>query len=110
MSTRSDLNKNIERYRKYRGLSMQELGDLLGVTRTTVQRYESGQIHNIDVKTIMKLSKALDCTPAQLAGWESFPATNNERLNELCDLCTNLEPNKLQTIIDMAKVVIQSWG
>ena len=64
------IGKNIERYRRARGLSMEELGGILGVSRQTVFRYENGKIENIPRERLEKIAAALQVSPSQLYGWD----------------------------------------
>lgn len=52
------LGKNIESYRKQRGISRQALADLMDVTRQTIYRWEHGD-RIPDVLTFMKLARLL---------------------------------------------------
>lgn len=52
------------------GLTLEEIGKKVGVSKATVQRWESGSIKNVRRDKIAKLAKALQCTPAYLMGWE----------------------------------------
>lgn len=47
----------IKTLRKKNKMTQQELGDLLGVTKATIQKYENGGIKNLKQDTIQKLSK-----------------------------------------------------
>ena len=74
------IGKNIERYRRARGLSMEELGTLLGVSRQTVFRYENGKIENIPRERLEKIAAVLGVSPSQLYGWdEAFGVLPIER-------------------------------
>lgn len=101
------LNKNIKKRRLKLGLTLQQVGDAVGVTRATIQRYESGNIENIDTKMIMKLADVLQCTPVDLMGWETPPLTGNKKLDEIITRCYLLDVDKLelinQTIISFTK-------
>ena len=50
--------KNISEARKNAGLTMEELGKMVGVSRATIKRYESGEIANIPDDKIEKIAKA----------------------------------------------------
>lgn len=50
--------------------TLEEVGNIVGVTRATIQRYENGNIQNIPSDKIELLAKALKTTPAYLMGWE----------------------------------------
>ena len=104
------LNKNIKLRRIHLGLTLQQVGDAVGVTRATIQRYESGNIENIDTKMIVKLSEVLQCTPVDLMGWETPPATGNLILDEIITRCYMLDDHKLELINQTVKTYIQAWN
>lgn len=51
-------------------MTLDELSKLVGVTRQTLSRYETGVINNIPSDMIESISNALRTTPAQLMGWD----------------------------------------
>ena len=53
-------NEIIKRQRKEKGLTQTDLGKLIGVSKATIQKYESGEIKNLKSDTIKKLSEILD--------------------------------------------------
>lgn len=69
------IGKNIRYFRKLRGLTLLELGNLLGLSEGTVQRYESGNITNVSISIALEFSKVLDTTPQILMGWEPITYT-----------------------------------
>lgn len=60
------------------GITLQEVADIIGVEKPTVQRYESGKINKIDTITVEKLASAIKCSPAYLMGWQSTPQIDQE--------------------------------
>ena len=54
----------IKTLRKKKKLTQQELADLLGVTKATVQKYENGGIKNLKQETIQKLCKIFSVHPS----------------------------------------------
>lgn len=73
-----DMGEKIKKRREELGLTLQEVGNYIGVSKATVQRYESGEIKNLKIETIEKLCKILKVTPAYLMGWESPENPNDE--------------------------------
>ena len=63
------LKDNLKSKRTEKGLTLDEVATKVGVSRQTIQRYESGVISNIPSDNIEKLASALDTTPAELMGW-----------------------------------------
>lgn len=63
------IGNRIKLLRKQRGLTVEELAAKLGKNRTTVYRYENGDIENLPLDILNPLAEALDTTPAHLMGW-----------------------------------------
>lgn len=57
--------------RKENGYTLEEVAQKLGVSKQTVQRYETGVIANIPSDKIELLSELFNTTPAYLMGWDS---------------------------------------
>ena len=59
---------NLERIRKAKGFSREELSILSGVNPTTIQRLERGQynVNMVKLGTLIALSKALHCKVVDL--------------------------------------------
>ena len=67
------LNDRLKAARTAKGFTLDEVAAKVGVSRQTIQRYESGVISNIPSDNIEKLAAALDTTPAALMGWAGPP-------------------------------------
>ncbi|AZV58858.1 helix-turn-helix transcriptional regulator [Clostridium sp. AWRP] len=65
-----EINEKIKSRREELGLTLQEIGEYLGVSKATVQRYESGEIKNLKLGTIEKLAQVLKISPSYLMGWD----------------------------------------
>lgn len=63
------VGERIKSYRKKRGLTLKEVADYIGRTEATVQRYESGNIKNMDNEILYKIAKILRVQPQYLMGW-----------------------------------------
>lgn len=73
----TELTELIERIKNRRlalELSYQDLSDATGISKSTLQRYETGFIKKVPINQMEVLAKALHVTPAYLMGWEeSYP-------------------------------------
>lgn len=65
------VGERIKILRKNKGVSIDDLAAKLGKNRTTVYRYESGDIENLPLEILTPLAEALDTTPAYLMGWNA---------------------------------------
>nr|DAX73490.1 MAG TPA: Repressor protein CI [Caudoviricetes sp.] len=70
------INENIKRLRIEKGMTLADVGEKLGVRNATVQRYESGEIKNLEYETVVKLAEIFGVTPAALMGWKEFAASS----------------------------------
>lgn len=64
-----DMGQKIYNLRIQKGLTLEELGNMVGVGKSTVRKWENGMIANMKRDKILKVSEALDTTPAYLMGW-----------------------------------------
>jgi repressor LexA len=60
----------LKELRRARGLTLENLAELVGTSKQTIQRYESGRISNIPRDKVESLARALCTTPSTLMGWE----------------------------------------
>lgn len=77
-----DVGERIKERRTELNMSVDELAKRLGKNRTTVYRYEKGDIENLPIDILGPLAKALNTTPAYLMGWDSKP---NSTINTITD-------------------------
>lgn len=61
----------IENRRNELGYSYQDLANLTGLSKSTLQRYVSGSIRNIPISKLKALADALQCSPDWLLGWSN---------------------------------------
>ncbi len=53
-----------------KGMTLQQVGDLVGVGKSTVRKWETGMIRNMGRDKILALAEALDLRPSELLGEE----------------------------------------
>lgn len=68
--------RNIYEARKSAGLTLEELGKKVGVSKGTIQKYEKGEISNIPSDRIEKIAHATGTTEAFIMGWETLKEEN----------------------------------
>lgn len=88
-----DVGKRIRERRKELNLSVDELAKKLNKNRTTVYRYEKGDIENLPIDILGPLAKALNTTPAYLMGWESKPVSVLDTITDYYRLSVGNEDN-----------------
>lgn len=68
-----NINQIIQRIKNLRmelGYSYQDLAERTGLSKSTLQRYETGAIKNMPIDKLEIVAKALKTTPSYLMGWE----------------------------------------
>jgi repressor LexA len=53
-----------------KGLTQTELGDIVGLQKSAVGKYENGKLTNPNLALIERFAAALDCDPVWLMGWD----------------------------------------
>lgn len=66
-----DFRDKMKMLRIQQGLTLEAVGKIVGVGKSTVRKWESGQIANMGRDKIALLAKALNVSPGYLMGWES---------------------------------------
>lgn len=80
----SSVGSKIRELRIKKGLTQEQLGELIGVKKAAVQKYESGRVKNLKQATITKFSEIFDVPP-----W-TFVESQYD-MNELCEEVTTLD-------------------
>lgn len=65
-----DIGEKIKTARIAKGMTQAELGELLGVQKSAVAKYEKGRVVNIKRSTLKKMSDILGLHPAELISEE----------------------------------------
>lgn len=61
-----DIGQRIKNARIAKDLTQEQLGELIGVQKSAIAKYESGRVVNIKRSTLKKLSDILDIRPSEL--------------------------------------------
>ena len=65
-----NFGEKLRNLRKSRGMTLEEVGNLVGVGKSTVRKWESGEIANMRRDKIALIAKALGVSPSYLMGWD----------------------------------------
>lgn len=84
-----NMGQKIKQLREEKGMTLEELGNKVGVGKSTVRKWENGIIANMRRDKISKIANALNCSPSYLMGWE-------DNLNiEISDLIPDILSDEL---------------
>jgi len=72
-----NIGDRMKQRRKALKMSAEELGRRLGKDRSTIYRYEKGDIENLPLDILEPIAAALQTTPQYLMGWENVQKKND---------------------------------
>lgn len=72
-----NIGQRIKNRRKELKMSADELGKRLGKDRSTIYRYEKGDIENLPLDILEPIAAALHTTPQYLMGWDNVQKKND---------------------------------
>jgi transcriptional regulator with XRE-family HTH domain len=88
-------------------LTLEDVGNAVGVGKSTVRKWETGDIANMRRDKIAKLASALHTTPAYIMGWSDdpnpviekpAPIAESELDNSLIKLLVKLTPDEIKQV------------
>lgn len=88
-----NIGQRISARRKELKMSADELAKKLKKDRSTIYRYEKGDIENLPLDILEPIAEALETTPAYLMGWEIEKKTDEqikESANRIADLVVDI--------------------
>ncbi|WP_125767291.1 helix-turn-helix domain-containing protein [Lapidilactobacillus wuchangensis] len=90
------VGERIKQRRKVLHISADLIADKLGVSRSTIFRYENGDIDKVPISVISEIAKILHTTPQFLMGWSnnnnSSSDINNQELEQ-----SNVKPSEISS-------------
>lgn len=83
--------------RKELKISADEIAKALGVSRSTIFRYEKGEIEKLPTENLRKIAEVLKTTPEELMGW-----TKTENNFPIISIYNQLSPPRQQKVYNFA--------
>lgn len=105
------IGDRIRQARTEKGLTLEYVGDRVGVTRATIQKYENGLIASIPSDKVSAIARALNVSPAYLMGWEKKEETPGQlQLTEgekaMLDLFNRVPVDQQQLVLQMIRAAL----
>ena len=103
-----EIGSKIKQKRKALSLTQLELADKVGLTESSISRYESGKIATMPTSTVNKICKVLNIEPAELLG--ITPETSFEYdLKDILGLIDDLPSGFKKEILEQIKAQINLY-
>ena len=105
--------QRIKELRKEKGLTLEQVADIVGVGKSTVRKWETGMIANMKRDKIASLAKALGTTPEYLMGWEEQKSSPNEVIltegeMAMVELFRLVPEDRQQLVLQMIQAALNS--
>lgn len=88
-----NVGERMKTIRKQKGLSADSLAAKIGVSRSTIFRYEKGDIEKVPIEVVAKVADALDIKPAVLMGLKADTV-----VDKIHDTVVQLLPARQQNV------------
>lgn len=110
------IGEKIRAARLAKGMTQSELGEILGVQKSAVAKYESGRVVNIKRSTLKKMSEVLGLRPVELIEEEEAKKNDiqadivirmrkDSEFLSIVEALHNLEPAKLPAVKQFLQVL-----
>lgn len=108
--------QRIKNLRQEKGLTLEQVADIVGVGKSTVRKWETGMIANMRRDKIADLAKALGTTPAYLMGWKEEDTKKEESPSEpqltegeklMLELFRRIPENRQPEALDLLRVALK---
>lgn len=111
-----NMARKIKELRQAKGLTLEQVANVVGVGKSTVRKWETGMIANMKRDKIAALAKALGTTPAYLMGWtednkkeeknspEELELSEGEKM--LLDLFRQVPEDQQKLVLQMIRVAL----
>lgn len=107
-----DTSAEMKRLRLEKNYSLAKIAEMVGVNKSTVKRWEDGDIANMGIDKLKLVADALGVTPSYLMGWEdkdgnlTYKPKNEreEKIDNIQQLASQLSLNNL----DLAAAILQT--
>ncbi len=104
-----EIGEKIKMLREQKGLTLEELGNKVGVGKSTIRKWELGIIANMKRDKIAILADALNVSPAYLMGWDSkekfnIKKTTGIKINVLGRVAAGIPIEAIEDIIDTEEI------
>ncbi|MFT8963567.1 MAG: XRE family transcriptional regulator [Lacticaseibacillus paracasei] len=93
-----NVGERMKTVRKQKGISADALAAKIGVSRSTIFRYEKGDIEKVPIEVVAKVADALDIKPAVLMGLKADTV-----VDKIHDTVVQLHPERQQKVYTYAK-------
>lgn len=107
------MSENIKYLRLKNNMTQEQLGNVIGVQKSAIRKYESGMVQNIPRSSIKKMAEIFNVSPSYLMGFEEEKETPDEpQLTEgerfMLEIFRQIPEEQQQVFLEMGRVYANS--
>lgn len=104
--------QRIKALRQEKGLTLEQVADVVGVGKSTVRKWETGMIANMKRDKIASLAKALGTTPEYIMGWDEKKGSPSEPVltegeRAMLELFRLIPEDRQQAALELLKAALK---
>ena len=102
-----NMGEKIYYLRTKNSMTLEELGNKVGVGKSTVRKWENGMIANMKRDKILKVAEALNTTPAYLMGWDEVkeePKKKGVKIPVLGRVAAGVPIEMIEDVLDYEEI------
>lgn len=108
-----NIGAKIKEARLAKGMTQEELGEILGVQKSAIAKYESGRVVNIKRTTLKKISDVLEIPPFELVfdAAEKPPVPDDElpeKVKKLVEFSKSVPADKVDLLLAVMKSIVEA--
>lgn len=86
----NNIGNKIKELRQQNNMTLEELGNKIGVGKSTVRKWETGMIQNMKRDKIAKIATVFDVSPSYLLGWDEEEVADWEEKEKDNEVITDI--------------------
>lgn len=106
------IGEKIKAARLAKGMTQGELGDILGVQKSAVAKYENGRVINIKRSTLKKIADVLCIPPYELVYEEKEKPTEqgelSDSMKQLIAFARTVPEEKAELVLKIMKSIVEA--
>lgn len=100
------IGKNIRKFRKLKGMTQEQLAEMVGVSVNHISCMERG-VYNASIETLVKLINSLECTADDLFA-DLIEHGYKQKASRLSDEIEQLDKTEQKKIFDVVEVMVRN--
>ena len=110
-----NIGLRIKQRRKELKMTADELGKLIGKDRSTIYRYEKGDIETMPLEILEPVAMFLQTTPQHLMGWDDEQSEKpgqgdelSENVKKLVDFAKSVPEDKVELVLKLMRTIVEA--